>query len=108
MVQTWIAIIVGLIIGIVSCAIPGFIAKRRRHTKEDAIFWLGMLGGLTTFGILWIVALIWALMEDNRGKVVGSLEDYKRMRRPTPQMQTLKPLDKKAQELEDRAASLID
>lgn len=41
--------------------LPGHIAQKRSHPNASAIKVLGIVG-VFTFGILWIVALIWAVM----------------------------------------------
>lgn len=42
-------------------ALPGKIAKKRGHPQADAINALGWLG-LLFFGVIWVLALGWALM----------------------------------------------
>lgn len=39
--------------------LPGKIAKERGHPQADAIYVLGWIG-LITFGVAWLVALVWA------------------------------------------------
>ena len=54
-----IALVAWLILGLV----PGMIASRRHHRNETAITLLGLFG-IFTFGILWIVAFVWAFTDD--------------------------------------------
>ena len=56
-----IAIIVTLVIWLVItvASIPGNLAKKNNHPQVSAITTLAWLGVLS-FGILWIVALVWA------------------------------------------------
>ena len=48
-----------IILAIVLGALPGKIAKKRKHPQAEAINVCGWLG-LLTMGILWPFALIWA------------------------------------------------
>ena len=52
------AVIAGLALIVVLAALPGQIAKSRRHPQADAINICGWLGIPT--GILWVVAIVWA------------------------------------------------
>lgn len=47
--------------------IPAVIAFRREHEYRWVIFALNFVGGFT--GILWIVALVWAVFPDNRSAI---------------------------------------
>jgi len=54
------ALLVGVVVIIALIGIiPGRIAKKRGHPSADAIRLCGFLG-VFTFGILWLIALIWA------------------------------------------------
>ena len=55
---------IGLIVFIVALYfLPYLAAKRRRHSKREAIFILNLLLGWTFLG--WAIALIWAYTENN-------------------------------------------
>jgi cytochrome c biogenesis protein ResB len=56
-----VALVIWLVITIAS--IPGNLAKQNNHPQVQAITTLSWLGVLT-FGILWIVALVWAQIKD--------------------------------------------
>lgn len=56
-----VALVIWLVITIAS--IPGNLAKKNNHPQVQAITTLAWLGVLT-FGILWIVALVWAQIKD--------------------------------------------
>jgi len=43
--------------------LPGKIARERGHPQAEAINAAGWLGLLLTVGVVWALALIWALME---------------------------------------------
>ena len=59
-----IGFIILIIFGIFIYFIPTIIALKRDHEYKWVIFALNFVGGLT--GILWIVALVWAVYPDNR------------------------------------------
>jgi hypothetical protein len=44
--------------------LPALFAMERRHSKEGSIFVINLFLGWTFIG--WIIALSWALSEDNR------------------------------------------
>lgn len=56
-----VALVIWLVITIAS--IPGNLAKKNNHSQVQAITTLAWLGVLT-FGILWIVALVWAQIKE--------------------------------------------
>jgi hypothetical protein len=56
-----VALVIWLVITIAS--IPGNLAIKNNHSQVQAITALAWLGVLT-FGILWIVALIWAQIKE--------------------------------------------
>ncbi len=56
-----VALVIWLVITIAS--IPGNLAIKNNHSQVQAITTLAWLGVLT-FGILWIVALIWAQIKE--------------------------------------------
>jgi len=60
-----IAIIVTLVIWLVItvASIPGNLAKKNSHPQVSAITTLAWLGVLS-FGLLWIVALVWAQIKN--------------------------------------------
>lgn len=58
---TVIVAIVGLVVVAFLALLPGNLARSRKHTSWQAIYTCGVLGLLFTGGILWIVALVWAL-----------------------------------------------
>lgn len=53
-----IAILIGVPMLILAYFIPTFVARRRRHRDEGAIFVLNFLIGWTFLG--WLIALVWA------------------------------------------------
>lgn len=53
-----VAAIAGLGLIVMLAALPGQIAKSRRHPQTDAINICGWLGLPT--GILWVIAIVWA------------------------------------------------
>lgn len=55
--------IILLAIGLAVFFIPTIIASSRGHKNTLAIFVLNLLLGWS--GIIWVVALVWALMNDN-------------------------------------------
>lgn len=56
-----VALVIWLVITIAS--IPGNLAKQNKHRQVQAITTLAWLG-VFTFGILWIVALVWAQIKE--------------------------------------------
>lgn len=56
-----VALVIWLVITIAS--IPGGLAIKNNHAQVQAITTLAWLGVLT-FGILWIVALVWAQIKE--------------------------------------------
>jgi len=48
--------------------VPWFLACERKHKHRLAIFWLSLLLGWTILG--WIIALVWACMDDGRAPKV--------------------------------------
>lgn len=59
-----LAIAVVVLIGVLG-ALPGRIARRRRHPQADAVAVGGWLG-LLFFGVLWPLVMIWAYMKPER------------------------------------------
>jgi Protein of unknown function (DUF3302) len=59
-----LAIATIVIIGLLG-ALPGRIARRRKHPQADAIAVGGWLG-LLFFGVLWPLVLIWAYTQPSR------------------------------------------
>lgn len=73
-----VAAIAGLGLIVVLAALPGQIAKSRRHPQVDAINICGWLGLPT--GILWVVAIVWAYLRNpstgqTAGQQAASLND---------------------------------
>ena len=60
----------GIILLVVLAALPGIIAERRKHSMTMAIKICGYFGCFTA-GILWLMAIVWAFTEDNRGQAVA-------------------------------------
>ncbi|MCW8832445.1 MAG: DUF3302 domain-containing protein [Colwellia sp.] len=60
-----VALVIWLVITIAS--IPGNLATKNKHSQVQAITTLAWLGVLT-FGILWVVALVWAQIRDQSSK----------------------------------------
>ena len=59
----FITIIIAAIAVVVAlCKVPGNIAKANNHPQAEAINIAGWLGLLLSFGIIWILAIIWAKM----------------------------------------------
>lgn len=59
------ALIVVIVLGVLAVyMIPWRVAKRRKHTKADAILVLNLLLGWTLIG--WALALTWAMTEQNQ------------------------------------------
>lgn len=57
-------LVLGLIVALYLCSLPGAIARKRHHRNAQAIALLGWIGGLLTVGLLWIVALVWAYTDN--------------------------------------------
>lgn len=53
-----VAALVGLAVIVGIAALPGQVAKQRKHPQKDAINICGWLGLPT--GVLWVVAMVWA------------------------------------------------
>ncbi|WP_284296396.1 DUF3302 domain-containing protein [Thalassotalea loyana] len=53
-------IVAGIALVIALCKVPGNIAKQNNHPQADAINVAGWLGLLLSFGVVWILAIIWA------------------------------------------------
>ena len=64
------AAIAGLGLIVVLAALPGQIAKSRRHPQADAINICGWLGLPT--GILWVVATVWAHLRNSSASPTAS------------------------------------
>ena len=65
----FIVIIVSVLaLFVVLAGLPGKIANDRKHPQAEAINAAGWLGLLFSFGIIWVLALVWAL-----AKPVGQL-----------------------------------
>jgi len=59
----FIVIIVSVVAGfIVLAQLPGKIARKNRHPQVAAINTASWLGLLMTFGIVWVLAMVWASM----------------------------------------------
>lgn len=83
-----LALIVGL------AALPGQVAKRKRHPQFAAINLCGWLGMPT--GVLWVVAMVWANWNTNSQIVVDQL---------TPELQSrLDRIEAMLTELETQAS----
>lgn len=60
----FIVIIVSVVWVFVALAmLPGKIAKKRNHPQAEAINAAGWLGLLLTVGVVWALAVVWALMK---------------------------------------------
>lgn len=61
---SFIAVLSGLVLGFLLFALlgaaPGLIASQRNHPQREAINVCAWVGLLLTFGLLWVVALVWA------------------------------------------------
>lgn len=79
------------LVGVIACG-PGFIAKSRKHSKASAIMLCGICGTFT-LGILWIIALIWAHTEDNRGGQQRSLQILTPTKRKQDEVYDVLPAD---------------
>ena len=66
------AAIAGLGLLVMLAALPGQIAKSRRHPQTDAINICGWLGLPT--GILWVVAIVWAYFRNPSTIQTASLQ----------------------------------
>ncbi len=55
-------IIASIAVVVALCKVPGNIAKENNHPQADAINIAGWLGLLFSFGIIWILAIVWAKM----------------------------------------------
>ncbi len=63
-----IVIVVSVVVVFVSLAmLPGKTARQRNHPQADAINAAGWLGLLLTAGVVWALAMIWALMKPLAG-----------------------------------------
>ncbi len=49
-------------------SLPGKLARHRGHPQADAITVAGWLG-LLTFGVVWVLAMVWAFMKPPRAAV---------------------------------------
>jgi amino acid transporter len=59
-----IVIAVTVIAGFIALArLPGQIAQKRDHPQAEAINAAGWLGLLLTLGVVWALALIWAMLK---------------------------------------------
>ena len=66
-----IVVIVGiLVVALVLAFLPGIIASSRGHRSAMAIWLCAFLGMFCTFGVLWLVALIWSLTGDTHGNAL--------------------------------------
>lgn len=57
--------LLGLFLAIGICLAPWIIAKSRGHNNSLAIL-ICSIAGIFTFGILWVVALIWAFTSNTK------------------------------------------
>ncbi len=77
----WIVLITilfaAVIIFVVLARLPGRIATRRKHPQAEAINVAGWLG-LFFFGIIWVLALIWAFTVPSwrRARTTHQIKDY--------------------------------
>lgn len=73
----WIVLLVivlsALAVIVVAGGFPGKIAAQRGHPQADAIRVAGWLG-LLTFGVVWVIALIWAFMRPVAGAPAQAAE----------------------------------
>ena len=58
-----VIIVSAVVIFLALARLPGQIAKKRNHPQAEAINAAGWIGLLLTFGIIWALALIWALTQ---------------------------------------------
>ena len=79
--------------------LPGKIAKQRKHPQAEAINAAGWLGLLFSFGIIWLLALVWAL-----AKPVGQLSEAGASE-PEDTAEKIEALEKRIAELEARLES---
>ncbi len=57
--------LLGFLLTIGICLVPWIIAKSRGHNNSLAIL-ICSIAGIFTFGILWVVALIWAFTSNTK------------------------------------------
>ena len=67
----WIVLIIIIVVivwlFVALAMLPGQIARKRGHPQAEAINAAGWLGLLLTLGVVWSLALIWALMKPTGG-----------------------------------------
>lgn len=57
--------LLGFLLAVGICLVPWIIAKSRGHKNSLAIL-ICSIAGVFTFGILWVVALIWAFTSNTK------------------------------------------
>ena len=57
--------LLGFLLAVGICLVPWIIAKSRGHNNSLAIL-ICSIAGIFTFGILWVVALIWAFTSNTK------------------------------------------
>lgn len=57
--------LLGFLLAVGICLVPWIIAKSRGHNNSLAIL-ICSIAGVFTFGILWVVALIWAFTSNTK------------------------------------------
>ncbi|QOL27180.1 DUF3302 domain-containing protein [Thalassotalea sp. LPB0316] len=70
-------IVAALAIVVALCKIPGKIAKDNNHPQAEAINVAGWLGLLLSFGVIWVIAIIWAKTKPVTTNVPSEIEDIK-------------------------------
>lgn len=58
-------LLLGFLLTVGVCLVPWIIAKSRGHKNSLAIL-ICSIAGIFTFGILWVVALIWAFTSNTK------------------------------------------
>ena len=57
--------LLGFLLAVGICLVPWIIAKSRGHNNSLAIL-ICSIAGIFTFGILWVIALIWAFTSNTK------------------------------------------
>ena len=91
-----LSVLIGLGIVVFLAALPGYIARSRKHPQSAAINVCGMLGLPT--GILWVLAMVWAYFDGYSQKHPAQSDELKNV------LEQVVALEKSLAELESAQA----